>query len=117
MMAVCVLGGTIGMFTPATFATQVSIIPVDSHRAADSTLSNESQTLSATMSFSSDIPFFEHRGVAGDVSGPRALTIDGRSTNESEAVPASIWLFGAGLVGLAGLARKRRVETMAWIGG
>ena len=117
MMAVYALGGTLGMFTPATFATQVSIIPVDAYRAADSTLFNESQTFSATMKFSSDIPFFEHRAATGNVSGPGAFTIDGQSTNESAAVPASIWLFGAGLVGLGGLARKRRVETATRIGG
>lgn len=117
MMAAYAPGGTMGMFTPAAFATQVSIIPVDPHRAADSTLSNESQTVCATMSFSSDIPFFEHREAAGHLAEPRAFTIDGPSAQESEAVPASIWLFGAGLAGLGGLARKRRVETMARIGG
>ncbi len=50
-------------------------------------------------------------GIGGiDMSGTVALELGG--TVNVVPVPAAVWLFGSGLIGLAGLARRKKYVNM-----
>lgn len=52
--------------------------------------------------------FLNNGGNIADLSNTRAFSVDGFDPPAAVPVPAAVWLFGSGLLGLVGVARRSR---------
>jgi len=99
--------GTFGALAPAAAAMPVPLAPAGAAHAAHNAIDYESHPTAATAG-AAPRSSTTATNATGENPGGRGLAADATAANN---VPSSVWLLSAGLMGLGGLARQRRVEN------